>query len=130
MFPIVSGLPGSSHTSSCSVLCSTMNPNKSLPTANQLRYGPPSAASLNCPVSPSHRELRPYPQLSLYNRCLVVPSPTVHLTSLHQCRSHHHFPGHSNHIPPSHCWSISWNHSSSNFFWIRFPPPSHMSKLL
>ena len=85
--------------------------------AHQLRYGPPSAASLNCLVSPSHRELNPYPQSSLYNLCLIVPSPAVHSTSLHVCRSDNRYSGHGKQhcIPPCSCWLILLYHSSSNF---------------
>ena len=68
------GKPGSLHASPSSVLCSRGNPNICSPTEHQLTYGPPSAASLNCLVSPSLQELKPYPQSSLYNLCLVVPS--------------------------------------------------------
>ena len=86
------------------------------------------AASLNCLVSPSLRELKPYPQSSLYNLCHVVPSPAFHSTSLHPRRSDHHYSGHGKQhcIPPCHCWSILRYYSSSNFSWIWFPPPLHM----
>ena len=84
---------------------------------HQLMYDPPSAASLNCLVSPSPRELKPYPQSSLYNLCLVVPSPAVHSTSLHPRRSDHHYSWHGKQhcIPPCHCWSILRYHSSLNY---------------
>ena len=61
------------------------------PMAHLSSYGPPSAAILNCLVSPSRRVLRPYPQLSLYIPCLKVPSSAVYLTCLPQCRSDHHY---------------------------------------
>ena len=110
----------------------TGNPSKRLPTAHQSRYGPLSAASLNCLVSPSHWELKPYPQSSLYNLCLIIPSPAVHLISLRQHRFDHHYSGRGKYhcIPPCHCWSILQYHSTSDYSWIWFPRPSHMSKLL
>ena len=48
---------------------------KNLPSAHPIGYGPPSAVRQNCLVSPPRQELTPYPQSSLYNLCLVVPSP-------------------------------------------------------
>ena len=99
------------------------NPRKCLPTAHLLKYGPPSAASLNCLVSPSRRELKPYPQSSVYSLCLKVPSLAVHSTSLHLRISDYHYSGHGkqHYIPHCHRWSILRYHSSSNLSWIWFP---------
>ena len=88
----------------------------------QVNIGPsecglPSAMSLNCLVSPSCRELRPYPQSSLYIQYLAVPSLAVLSTCLPQCRYDHYYAGHSKHhcILPHHCWLIRPNYSSWSF---------------
>ena len=52
--------------------------------AHRSECGLKSAASLNCLVSPSSRESRPYPQSSLYIQYLVVSSLAVHSTCLLQ----------------------------------------------
>ena len=70
-----------------------MNPGKHWPTAHQLECGPPSAASMNCLVSPWSWESRPFPQSSLYTQYLVVHSLAVYSACFLQCRSDHHYLG-------------------------------------
>ena len=84
--------------------------------------GLPSAASLNCLVSPLSWESRHYPQSSLYIQYLIVPLLAIHSTCLLQCRSGHHYSGHGKQhcILPHQSWLICSKYSSwsLHLIWI------------